>query len=289
MYHFIYNPTAGKGKAQRARTAIEGKLRMLNVPYAFHETHARGDARRIAQELTHQGVREITAIGGDGTVHEVLNGIEDPGCVNLGVIPCGSGNDFAAAAGIPADPETAVELILKGEPLRTDYMECAGVRGLNVIGAGIDVEILRRCYRAKVLKGSVNYFVSLLISLVKFVQYRFSSERDERRGTHEGLIVCACNGRQFGGGIAICPDAVYDDGQMDVVIVQDVKKAMIPGALVKLVSGKILRQPYTLHERARRLRAAFDRPAPIQIDGEIYEDLPFDVKIVSGELKMYRP
>ena len=288
MYHFIYNPIAGKGRAQRARAAIEGKLRALNVPYAIHETHGHGEAQQIACELTRRGEQEIIAVGGDGTVHEVLNGLADPENVHLGVIPCGSGNDFAAAVGIPSDPETAVQQIVQGQARPTDYLECAGVRGLNVIGAGIDVEILQRCYRAKVLRGSVNYFVSLLVSLVKFVQYRFTSERDGRSGRHEGLIVCACNGRQFGGGIAICPDAVCDDGQLDVVIVQDVKKPMIPGALVKLMRGRILRQHYTLHEHAQQLRVAFERRTAIQIDGEIYENLPFDVRVISGKLKMYR-
>lgn len=288
MYHFIYNPTAGKGKAQRTRTAIESRLRALNVPYAFHETHEKGEARRLAQRLTHQGEQEIVAMGGDGTLHEVLNGLENPGCVHLGVIACGSGNDFAVAAGIPTEPETALNLILHGAPKHTDYMECAGVRGINVIGAGIDVDILRRSYRAQFLKGSVNYFVSLLVSLIKFVQYRFTSERDGRKGKHEGLIVCACNGQQIGGGIGICPAAVCDDGQMDVVIVQDVKKSMIPGALLQLVRGRILRQRYTLHEYAQRLRVEFDRSTPIQIDGEIYENLSFDVRLVSGVLRMYR-
>lgn len=288
MYHLIYNPTAGKGKAQRSRAAIEGKLRALNVAYRFHETQAKGDARRIAQELTQSGEREIIAIGGDGTVHEVLNGIVNPQSVHLGVIPCGSGNDFATAAGISADPEEAMALILENAPKYTDYLECSGVRGLNVIGTGIDVEILRRCYKAKLLKGSLNYFVSLLISLIRFSLYQFTTERDERKGEHNGLIVCACNGKQFGGGIAICPDAICDDGVMNIVLVQDVRKSMVPGALIKLMGGKILRQPYTLHEHAKRLKVEFVQPAPLQIDGEIYEDLPFDVQVISGELKMYR-
>lgn len=288
MLHFIYNPTAGKGRARRARAAIEARLTALNIPYRFHQTQAPRDAQTITRELTRDGEQEIIAVGGDGTVHEVLNGVECMKSVHLGVIPCGSGNDFAAAAGIPLDPARALELIIGKTPQRTDYLTCAGVRGLNVIGAGIDVEILRRCRRARVLKGSANYFVSLLISLMKFAKYRFATARDARTGTHEGLIVCACNGRQFGGGIAICPEAVCDDGKLDVVVVEIAKKSAIPAALLQLVRGKILRQPYTLHEHAQRLQVTFDRPTPLQIDGEIYETLPFDVQVVSGELQMYR-
>ena len=288
MLNFIYNPVAGKGKAQRFRAAIEARLKAKGVVYCFWETKCRRDAVRIARELTERGERDIVAMGGDGTVNEVLNGLVDPGQVNLGLMPCGSGNDFAAAVGVPATPEGALEVLLNCEPKATDYLECAGIRGLNVIGAGIDTEILRRCYRARLLKGSMNYFVSLIVSLIRFRFYRFQSEFNGRKKGHEGLIVCACNGRRFGGGIGICPKADSGDGQLDVVIVRDVKRSMIPGALVQLVRGKILEQRYTIHERAQRLKVDFDRPTTIQIDGELYDDLPFDVRVVPGKLRMYR-
>lgn len=288
MLNFIYNPTAGKGKAQRFREAIEAKLKAQGVAYSFWETRGTRDAERIARELTQRGERDIVAMGGDGTVNEVLNGLVDPGKVNLGLIPCGSGNDFAAAIGIPAKPDGALEVLLKEQPKYTDYMECSGVRGLNVIGAGIDVEVLKRCYKAKFLKGSLNYFVSLIVSLIKFRFYRFNAKMNGKSADHEGLIVCACNGKRFGGGISICPEAAYDDGMLDVVMVENVTKPMIPGALVRLMMGKILKWKHTVHERAPQLEAVFTPVATIQVDGELYENLPFDVRVVHKKLKMYR-
>ena len=99
----------------------------------------------------------------------------------MGVIPCGSGNDLAAAAGIPATPEGALDVLLETEARPTDYLECSGVRGLNIIGAGIDADILRRSYRAKVLKGS-----SELLRLPHFEPSALSEfplpRGDERRG-----------------------------------------------------------------------------------------------------------
>jgi len=288
MLNFIYNPTAGKGKAQRFREAIEAKLKLLGVAYTFWETHAPRDAARITRELTQRGETDIIAMGGDGTINEVLNGLHDPSKVNLGLVPCGSGNDFAAAVGIPTTPEGALEILLNEKPKYTDYMDCSGVRGLNVIGAGIDVEVLKRCYKAKVLKGSLNYFVSLLISLAKFRFYHFTAGFNGESGEHTGLIVCACNGRRFGGGISICPDAAFDDGLLDVVMVEDVTKPMIAGALVRLVTGKILKWKHTFHERSPRLEVEFKSAATIQIDGELYDDLPFDVRVVHNSLRMYR-
>ena len=288
MLNFIYNPTAGKGKAQRFREAIEAKLEAQGVAYTFWETRAVRDAVRIARELTQKGETDIIAMGGDGTINEVLNGLEDPSKVNLGLIPCGSGNDFAAAIGLPNTPEGSLDIILNEQPKYTDYMDCSGVRGLNVIGAGIDVEVLKRCYKAKVLKGSLNYFVSMLISVMKFRFYHFNAKMNGKSADHTGLIVCACNGRRFGGGISICPDAVFDDGLLDVVMVENVTRIMIPGALVRLIMGKLLKWKNTVHERAPRLEVQFMPAATIQIDGELYDDLPFDVKVVHNSLKMYR-
>lgn len=288
MLNFIYNPMAGKGRARCFREAIEGRLKAANVTYRFLQTQRPRDAIRIARELTENGERDIVAMGGDGTLNEVLNGLTNPHGVNLGLIPCGSGNDFARVAGIPVTPDGALDVLLNCEPKPTDYLECSGVRGLNIIGSGIDVEILKRSYRAKWLKGSLNYFVSLLNSLVKFNFYQFNAKFNGEEAPHEALIVCACNGRQFGGGIPICPEAMLDDGRMDVVIVEDVYRYQIPSALLKLMRGRILQQKYTRHERTPRLQVSFARPTTIQIDGELYDNLPFDVRVVSDALRMYR-
>ena len=288
MFNFIYNPVAGKGKAQRFRSEIEARLQQQGVSFRFLETKARRDATRIAQDLTANGETEIAVMGGDGTVNEVLNGLQDPSKVRLGLIPCGSGNDFAAAIGIPSTPEGSLNTILNGEAKLTDYLVCSGIRGLNVIGAGIDVDILKRSYRAKFLRGSLNYLVSLLTSLVHFKNYTFSAELDGKDSQHEGFIVCACNGRRIGGGIPICPKSICDDGLLDIVIVDGIRKAMIPGALVKLLSSKILDQKYTIHTLAPALKARFDRPTTIQIDGELYDGLPFDVQVVHDQLRIYR-
>ena len=291
MLHFIYNPIAGKGKSRRFYERLTAMLSAKGLPHRFHETSGPGEAKEIARRLTAPGggVPDIVAMGGDGTLNEVLNGLRDPAEARLGIMPCGSGNDFAAAAGIPDTPEGALGLLTEGEAKYTDYMECAGVRGINVIGTGIDVDILRRYNRMKVLKGSAAYLASLILTLMTYRPRRFSEIMDGGERPHQAFIACAGNGQCIGGGIPICPEAKIDDGLMDIVIVDDIRRARIPGAFVKLLKRQIMALPTTCFRRDARLRIRSGAPMPIQIDGEIYEDLPFDVRLVSGALRVYRP
>lgn len=291
MLHFVYNPIAGKGKAEHFRAALDARLNREGVPFAFHETHRRREAIDIARSLTENAVEttDIVAMGGDGTLNEVLNGLADPAKVRLGIIPCGSGNDFAATAGIPATPEGALDVLLRGEAKYTDYLECGGVRGINAIGTGIDVDILRQYARMKVLKGSAAYLASLVTTLFVYRSRRFTEINGGAEIPHNALIACASNGQTFGGGIPICPDAVIDDGLMDIMIVDDIARPGIPGAFIKLLKRRIKDVPTAKHARRAELRIRSDARMPIQIDGEIYEDLPFDVRLIHGKLRVYRP
>ena len=288
MLDIVYNPNAGCGLARSYRPTVEKRLRSSGVDFAIHETSCEKDGIRIARELSENGSDKIIAMGGDGTVNEVLNGIIDLSSVIFGIIPCGSGNDFAASAGIPTEVHQAVDILITKEPKYTDYMECSGVRGINAIGTGIDVDILMRCMKKGFLKGKSKYFASLLISLFKFENYNLKLFREGRITSHNAMILCVANGRQFGGGIKIAPEAIIDDGFMDLVLVDNISGRRIPGALIKLMQGKITHQDFTLFERVSEASAEFEKPISVQIDGEIYQDMRFDVKLTHNELKMYR-
>lgn len=291
MLHFIYNPIAGKGRSAHFRAALEPRLASHGVEYAFYETKGHRDAIDVARRLTAgvDGDVDIVAMGGDGTLNEVLNGLADPAHVRLGIVPCGSGNDFAASAGIPDDPDGALDVLLKDRAKPTDFMECGGVRGINAVGTGIDVDILKRYARMNLLKGSAAYLASLVLTLLSYRARAFDEVTVDGRRAHRALIACAGNGQRIGGGIPICPEAVIDDGLLDIVIVDDISRPRIPAAFIKLLKRQILTLPTTAFRRDSRLRIESAAPMPIQIDGEIYEDLPFDLRVVSGVLRVYRP
>ena len=291
MFHIVINPTAGKGRAGNIQAQVARQLTESNIPHRFHFTQNRQEATDIVRRLT-AGLTEdidIVAMGGDGTLNEVLNGIEDPSKVRLGLIPCGSGNDFAAVAGIPQDVGAAVDVLINCTPKYTDYMQCGNIRGINAIGTGIDVDILRRRAKAKILKGSLCYLVSLIASALTFKGCIFSEETSTGAIPHRAFIACAGNGKRLGGGITLCPDATIDDGLLDLVIVDNLKLVQLPGAFLKLMTGKILKHPHTVFRRSRSTVITSNNPMPIQIDGEIYENVPFNVQVVHDQLRFYRP
>ena len=287
MINIIVNPKANGKKAAKIAKKVDKYLTGKGVEHAFFYTDAPRHAIKLAEELSKTS-DTIVALGGDGTINEVLNGL-DTEKVKFGIIPSGSGNDFIAAAGIPQKPIEAVDLILSGEAKPTDYMVCGGVRGLNIIGTGIDVDILKRCKKSKILRGKLQYVISLVISLIKFRFYKFYICKGEEKTEKEALIACVGNGHRLGGGIRMCPEAKIDDGELDFVIAGKLKKRKIPHAFVKLMQGKILEQDFTSFERCEHVRLEFDKPVTIQVDGELYDGLDFDLSIVKSGIKIYRP
>jgi len=291
MLDFIINPRANKGKARKQVKKLENYLLSKSLEYRFHYTTKEKEAINLTKEIIEHGATDIIAVGGDGTINEVANGLCNLDKVRFGIIPCGSGNDFAATLKIPSNkPEKAFDIISSGNLKPIDYMECDGVRGVNIIGTGIDVEILKRCKTySKILKGKLQYVISLLISLIKFKFYKFKVVKNELSEEKEALIACVGNGKQLGGGIKICPDAIPDDGLMDFVVAKKMKKIKIPGALLKLMKGKIRDLDFISYSREKALKIIFEKPIAIQIDGEIYENLNFDVKIIHNGINMFRP
>lgn len=287
MIHIIVNPVSGKKKATKNLRIVERMLMERGIEYEIHATCEVHDGESIARRLSEQGETEFVVLGGDGTLHEVLNGLVDPSICTLGLISSGTGNDFAGMLGLPLDAEKAMALILKGQPQPIDYFKVGNRRCMNVCGLGMDVDVLERCQRGK-MKGKLKYLWSLLRSLFAFKGYKVTIESGELSTTHDVLICAACNGKVFGGGIKICPDAIADDGKIDVVIVDCIGgKWKIIKAFMQLMKGRILQYPATTYLRCDRVRFTPDVPRTVQLDGELYYDLDFTVEVGKG-LRFYK-
>lgn len=290
LYHLIVNPDAGKHKTLRAARSVADYFDEREEEYIIHEMTSKQILRSTINDLSQGGGERnnIVVVGGDGTMHAVLNSLADVNSVNIGLIPAGTGNDFAASAKIPTDPKAAARIVLNGDAKDTDYLEVGGVRCMNVGGLGIDVDVLKRYNKSRKIHGKLKYLRCLIQSILHFKGNDILIERDGRSEKHRAFLAVACNGSQIGGGIKICPAANPTDGMLDVCVVDMVRGLKVIGAFSKLMKGKILEFDKTTHYLCERVKFFIEGGATVQLDGELYDNLDFDARIMTG-LKFYRP
>jgi YegS/Rv2252/BmrU family lipid kinase len=291
MYNFILNPVAGKGRALKAMKALERYLSERNIEYAVHMTGYPCHAIELSEKLSRGGCENIVAVGGDGTVNEVLNGLADPKSCKMGIVPCGTGNDFSAFIGLSKKPVEALKTILTGEARPTDYLTLGGRRVMNITGMGMDVDVLERCLHMKLVKGKLQYLLALIRTLIRLKFYDFEISVDGGEPVKKSvLIIAACNGKYFGGGIPISPQSAVSDNFQNVVVVHKIKKRKSPGALIGLLRGRILRYDFVEQILCGRVsvRPVGTAETTVNIDGEIYKNIPFDCELVKDGLLLYR-
>lgn len=291
MYHIIANETHLSGKHASILEEIKSVFDRAGKTYEIHPTHAKGDAKKITEELTSkEGDHTLVVIGGDGTLHDVINGIRNFDNCSVGLIPVGTGNDFAESAGIPLSPRHAAEIIAFRAPEHVDFIELSsGLRSINAVGMGIDVDVLKRTYAGKG-KGRSKYLRSLIKSLICFKSCDFTLKYDGIEEKHHGLIAALGNGKQIGGGIKLFPEAKINDGMLDLLVVDYLSKPKIITAFIKLMQGRI---NDIKKVTAVRVKSATMLPEQenytIQAEGELYDNLPIEAHIVTDKLKFYLP
>ena len=289
MLEFIINPIAGGKHGKKTRkvvSIIENHLKEKGVEYRLHLTTHKRHAKTITETLISKNATDIIVVGGDGTLHEVVNGFTDFN-VNLGLVPCGTGNDFASALGISLDPLKALDVILNQTPKHVDFIQLPKVRGINIVGTGIDVDVLKRYEKLK-RKNKFNYTTCLIKTLFSFEYTNFTAKIDDKEIPYRSFIACIANGSVYGGGIPICPVANPTDNKLNFVAVKSMAKLKIIGAFLKLKKGKILSLKQAEHFECSSVDIITDKPCTINVDGELYENMPFSAQIVSNKLKMYR-
>lgn len=282
MLNIIANIKSGKGRGLKNVKKVAAYCLSHNIPYSLYLTNKRGHATEIAASLTKKG-GTIVALGGDGTFHEALNGIVDMQNTVLGFIPSGRGNDFVRTLKVSLNPIEALEDILRGEITAIDYIQVGDKRCLNVGGTGLDVEVLR-LVEGKTTR--ITYVMSLLNCLKNFDSYKVKLTIDGKTEEHDCIIAGVCNGRAFGGGIPLAPDANPTDGKMDVVVIDMPANGKVFPLVPGFLKGKHLGYDITSHYLCDK--ALIESDSPVQLDGEIYEDLTLDCRLVAGGLKTFR-
>ena len=269
MEVIIANPVAGRGFARKGTEMLHSDMLARQVDHQVWFTESTGHATLLAQKAVREGVEVVWAVGGDATLSEVAGGMLGSG-VPLGVIPCGTGNDLCRVLNVPARM-----------PLEAYRAQRQGTRGidvwqanerifLNVAGTGFDVETLVHSRRYRKLPGStLPYMLALLQTIFTHKNVHLRLTIDGETVQKDVLLFCMGNGRYFGGGMPAAPDAILDDGLLDVVTVAPVPNWRIPFLLPKFLRGTHIGLPITTVQRAKEIRIDCGEDSFFQLDGDL--------------------
>ncbi len=288
MIYIISNPVSGKGKGEECLERVYMHLNDRGAEYVSFISEYAGHSTKLAQVASAQpDCEKVIAIGGDGTFSEVLQGINLN--VPVAFVPAGTGNDFVSGAGLPVNPEEIIDLALSDSVGEFDIMTVNDGRCLNVAGSGFDVDVLiAESKMRKYLPGKISYMIALITSLLcfKFSNVTVSVDDGEERKMSV-LLLAAANGKYYGGGMPISPDAKCDDGYMDLIVIKKLPRYKIPYVFVKFLAGKLMEvKKYVEFHRCKKVSFSILPKLPINIDGELIDTENARIEILPGALKV---
>ena len=289
----ISNPAAGRGTGLRALPAVRSALGAANLSRDEAIATEPGQAWALAERAARDGYDTVVAVGGDGTLHEVVNGVlrgrpEHPPA--LAVIPAGTANIFARALGLPKDLVAAARVLVDGTRRRIDAGRVNDRYFATVAGAGLDGAVVRLASRwPRWIGGKLRHVVAGLVTLATYRPAQVRLWIDGQEQTESLILLAAANTSWYGGGIHIAPLARVDDGLLSVVSIGDVGRLETIRLLRLAFSGRHLDQRQVGHALAREVRVESDTPLAIQADGENIGALPARFRCVPGALELIVP
>ncbi len=292
----IVNPSAGGGRAGRA---LDGVLRALEghgLTVRAERTRDLEHARSLAREAASRG-ETVVCLSGDGMIGAVADTLREiPGAL-LGVLPGGRGNDLARVLGIPLDPVQACAIVAAGFAREIDLGEVGGHAFVGIASAGFDSDANRIANEAPSRLGNLVYLYSALRVLASWRPARFeiTIEPDQDAPSREhhtivGYSVGAANSKSYGGGMRAAPDALLDDGLLEVMALGNVSKvSFLTRILPSVFRGTHVHLPSVFTWRARVVEIAADRPFTLYADGDPIAELPARITAVGGAVRVLVP
>ncbi|MEA3345902.1 MAG: diacylglycerol kinase family protein [Chloroflexota bacterium] len=275
----IVNPAAARGKARQRADAVLPLLAERGLDFDVKYTSYPGEAIELAQAAAEAGCETVVAVGGDGTSQEVINGLmqaqKTGPAGTLGVLPVGSGNDFAYGVGIPLDVEAAVGHLAAGQTRVID-LGFVHVDGLpdryfgNGVGIGFDAQVAVESTKIKRLRGFALYFWALLKTLLLHYQIpTLTINNGQEVHTQPALLISVSNGRRYAGGFLLTPQAEVDDGLFDVFLADEMSRLKILDFLPKAIQGTHIHEPKITMDHATRVVITSEDDLVAHADGEI--------------------
>jgi len=274
-FFLIVNLIAGQGRCKSVFPKVRAELDRRKIDYDLHYTNEPLEATDVARMGLDAGFRRIVAMGGDGTVNEVANGLFGSGAA-LAVIPAGKGNDFVRMMGIPNDPIAALDALTAGVVRRVDLGRVANDRYfVNGLGIGIDAQVARDVLQMERLRGAPAYIYAATKQVIRFKAFPVEIESDGWRLSMSCLSLGIANGKYAGGGFKLAPKAEITDGRIDVTVIGDYSRPERLFRLPLVRSGRHLAWSRVQNRQVSSVTVTSTATLIAHIDGEPYR-LPKD-------------
>jgi diacylglycerol kinase (ATP) len=281
----LVNPTSGRGRGAKLVAPIGEQLRTHGIAADLVIGRDADEAFDRVRDRVAKGVDALVAVGGDGLVHmalQVVAGTEIP----LGIVPAGTGNDIARGLALPVDDAVAaVDLLARSSVRLVDAARASGRWFAGVLGSGFDSMVNERANRMSWPHGRARYNLAILAELRTFRPVEFTLVLDGEPWRTDAMLVAVANAPSYGGGMRVCPDAVMDDGLLDVMVLAPISKPEFVKVFPKVYKGTHVGHPAVTIRRARRVELA----APgvtAYADGERVAVLPVVCDVVPGALRV---
>lgn len=292
---FLINPYAGKyDRSQEMREKIQAAMAGREEPWDAVVTRYAGHGVQVVREAAERGEPlRVYACGGDGTLNEAVNGAAGYDHVAVTHYPMGSGNDFLRMFGPDAYRFYDLSQLLDAPQAPMDLIECNGRLALNVCSIGFDARIglgVSDFKKLPLVNGTMAYQLSALRTIIQGIHrpYRVQIDGEELPGT-EFTLICACNGRYYGGGFNPSPDAMPDDGVLHFVIIPAVSRLTILALIGKYANGGAGEIPGVILRQGRELKVTCDRVSWINLDGERIDDSQLSACLSAKKVNFFYP
>ena len=293
---YLINPISGTSKKEGIKKLIERATTSRDIPFEILPTNSVGDYDFLKEKIASENITDIVIIGGDGTVNQVTNALRSTK-VRFGIIPLGSGNGLALAAGIPLKPAAALGLIFSGTAQAVDAFFVNEHYSCMLSGIGFDAQVAYE-FAAKTTRGLFTYAQQSLINFFKAHPYQFEVIINDFSFFTDAFAISIANSNQFGNNVTIAPKALLNDGLLDIVIIQKMNKAKLPFALLKQLRGNNKLQEL-VEDMSKKNVIYFQTPsitirnvkyAPLHIDGEPRDtNAEFVIEIVRNAFELIQP
>ena len=258
------------------------------------ETRAKGQGRELARQAVAEGAEIVVAAGGDGTLNEVVNGLMEAGAgsqdVTLGLLPLGTGNDFARCIGLGTDLKRAAETLFQGNSQWVDVGQAHGRWFINIAGCGFDAIVAERVNRGfRLLHGASAYLAAIAHSLLNLKSANLTLTLDGETRHIRALMCSVANATSYGGGMRVAPDARLDDGLFDVCLLAEAGRVEFVRAFPRVFKGTHVTHPKVTMLQARTVHIESDPPLPLLIDGEVLGTTPVTFTLLPRALQVLMP